>query len=101
MAEPPILWPPGMKSQLIRKHPDAGKDCGQEEKWTPEDEMVGYHHPLNGHEFEQSPGTVDDRGAWHAAVHWVGGLERVGHNLATEQQTQQYFGYTAMSPDAY
>ena len=40
MAETPILWPPGMKSQLIRKHPDAGKDCGQEEKGATEDEMV-------------------------------------------------------------
>ena len=39
-AETPILWPPGMKSQLIRKHPDAGKDCGQEEKGAIEDEMV-------------------------------------------------------------
>ena len=38
MAEAPILWPPGMKSQLIRKHPDAGKDCGQEEKGVTEDE---------------------------------------------------------------
>ena len=43
---------------------------------------------------------VLDREAWGAAVHWVGGLERVGHNLATEPQTQ-YFGQTAMSPDAY
>ena len=51
-AEPLILWPPDMKSWLIWKDPDAGKDWGQEEKDTTEDEMVGCHHQLNGHEFE-------------------------------------------------
>ena len=50
-AEGPILWPPDAKSWLIRKDPDAGKDWGQEEKGTTEDEMVGWHHRLNGHEF--------------------------------------------------
>ena len=51
-AEVSILWPPDAKSQLIRKDPDAGKDWGQEEKGTKEDKMVGWHHWLNGHEFE-------------------------------------------------
>ena len=51
-AETPILWPPDAKSWLIRKDPDAGKDWGQEEKGTTEDKMVGWHHRLNGHEFE-------------------------------------------------
>ena len=51
-AETPILWPPDVKSWLIWKDPDAGKDWGQEEKGTREDEMVGWHHRLNGHEFE-------------------------------------------------
>ena len=50
-AEAPILWPPDAKSRLIGRDPDAGKDSGQEEKWTTEDEMVGWHHWLNGHEF--------------------------------------------------
>ena len=50
-AETPILWPPYAKSWLIRKDPDAGKDWGQEEKGMTEDEMVGWHHWLNGHEF--------------------------------------------------
>ena len=50
-AETPILWPPDVKSQLSGKDPDAGKDGGQEEKGTTEDEMIGWHHPLNGHEF--------------------------------------------------
>ena len=50
-AETPVLWPPDVKSWLIWKDPDAGKDWGQEEKGTAEDEMVGWHHWLNGHEF--------------------------------------------------
>ena len=50
-AETPILWPPDAKSWLIGKDSDAGKDWGQEEKGTTEDEMVGWHHWLNGHEF--------------------------------------------------
>ena len=55
-AEAPILWPPDMKSQFIGKDPDAGKDWGQEENRTTEDEVVGWHPQFNGHEFEQSPG---------------------------------------------
>ena len=51
-AETPILWPPHMKSWLIGKDPDAGRDWGQEEKGTTEDEMAGWHHQLDGHEFE-------------------------------------------------
>ena len=51
-AETPILWPPDAKSKLIWKDPDAGKDWGQEEKGMTKDEMVGWHHRLNGHEFE-------------------------------------------------
>ena len=56
-AEAPILWPPDAKSQLIGKDPDAGKDWRQEEKGTTEDELVGWHHWLNEHEFEQ---TLED-----------------------------------------
>ena len=55
-AETPILWPPDANSWLIGKDPDAGKDWRWEEKGTREDEMVGWHHWLNGHEFEQTPG---------------------------------------------
>ena len=51
-AETPILWPPNAKNWLIGKDPDAGKDWRQEEKGTTEDEMAGWHHRLNGHEFE-------------------------------------------------
>ena len=55
-AEAPILWPPDVDSQLIGKDPDTGKDFRQEEKGATENEMVGWHHCLNGHEFEQSTG---------------------------------------------
>ena len=51
-AETPVLWPPDAKSRLIGKEPDAGKDWGQEEKGTTEDEMAGWSHRLDGHEFE-------------------------------------------------
>ena len=51
-AETPILWAHLVKSLLIGKDPDAGRDWGQEEKGTTEDEMVGWHHRLDGHEFE-------------------------------------------------
>ena len=56
-AEAPILWPPDVKNWLIGKDPDAGKDWMQEEKGTTEVEMVGWHHWLNGHEFEQALGV--------------------------------------------
>ena len=55
-AEAPILWPPDEKSQLIRKDPDAGKDWRQEKKGLTEDELVGGHHQLSVHEFEQALG---------------------------------------------
>ena len=58
-AETPILWPPDVKSWLIWKDLDAGKDWGQEEKGTTEDELVGWHHPLNGHGFGWTPGAGD------------------------------------------
>ena len=51
-AETPIVWPPDAKSWLTGKDPDAGRDWGQEDKGTTEDEMAGWHHRLNGHEFE-------------------------------------------------
>ena len=81
-AETPVLWPPHAKSWLIGKDPDAGRDWGQEEKGTTEDEMAGWHHRLNGREFEWTPGVGDDREAWHAAIHGV--TKRVGHNWVTE-----------------
>ena len=61
-AEAPILWPPDAKSQLTGKDPDAGRDWGQEEKGTTEDEMVGWHLRLNEHVFEKAPGVGDGQG---------------------------------------
>ena len=61
-AETPTLWPSDVKSWLIGKDPDAGKDWGQEEKGTTEDEMVGWHHRLDGREFESTPGVGDGQG---------------------------------------
>ena len=58
-AEAPIFWPPDVKSWLTGKDLDAGKDRGQEEKGVTEDEMAGWHHRLDGHEFEQTPGHTE------------------------------------------
>ena len=84
-AEVPIIWPPNAKSQLIGKDPDAGKEWRQEEQGTTEDQMIGWHHLLNGHELEQTwkqwrmgkPGKLQTVGS-----------QRVGNDLATEQQFQ-------------
>ena len=62
-AEAPILWSPDAKSWLIRKDPDAEKDWRQEEKGVAEDEMVGWHHQVNGREFEQAPGVSEGQGS--------------------------------------
>ena len=70
-AETPILWPPDVKSWRTGKDPDAGKDRGQEEKGTTEDEVVGWHHRLNGHEFEQAPGDSEGLGNLVCCSPWV------------------------------
>ena len=62
-AETPILWPPDVKNWLIGKDLDAGKDWRQGKKGITEDEMVGWHHQLDGHEFEQGPGVADGKGS--------------------------------------
>ena len=62
-AEAPILWPPDVKSWLIGKDHDVEKDWGQEEKGMTEHKMVGWHHQLNGHEFEQTPGDREGQGS--------------------------------------
>ena len=69
-AEAPILWPPDLKNWLIWKDPDAGKDWGQEEKGTTEDEMVGWHHRLDEHEFEQALGVGDGQGSLACCSPW-------------------------------
>ena len=69
-AETPILWPPHTKSWLIGKDSDAGKDWGQEEKGATEDEMVGWHHRLNGHGFWWTLGVGDGQGALACYNSW-------------------------------
>ena len=69
-AETPILWPPHAKSWLIGKDSDAGRDWGQEEKGTTEDDMVGWHHWFDGHEFEQAPGVGDGQGSLACCSPW-------------------------------
>ena len=70
-AETPILRPPDAKSWLTGKDPDAGKDWRQEEKGMTADEMVGWHHRLNGHEFEQAPGDSEGQGSLVCCSPWV------------------------------
>ena len=72
-AETPILLPPDVKNWLVCKDPDAGKDWRQEEKGKKEDKMVGWHHWLNGHKFEQAPGVGDGQGSLVCCSPW-------GHN---------------------
>ena len=69
-AETLILRTPDAKSWLTGKDPDAGRDWGQDEKGTAEDEMVGWHHWLNGHEFEWTPGVGDGQGGLVCCGSW-------------------------------
>ena len=69
-AETLVLWPPHSKSWLIGKDSDAGRDWGQEEKGTTEDEMAGWHHWLNGHESEWTPGVGDGQGGLACCDSW-------------------------------
>ena len=69
-AETPILWPPDVKSWLIWKDPDAGKDWGQAEKRMTEDEMVGWHHWLNGHGLGWTPGVSVGQGGLECCSPW-------------------------------
>ena len=69
-AETPILWPPDVKNWLIEKDPDAGTDWRQEEKGTAEDEMVGWHHWLDGHGFGWAPGVDDGQGGRVCCGSW-------------------------------
>ena len=83
-AEAPILWPLDAKSQLIGKDPDAGKDWRLEEKGMIEDEMVGWHHSVNGHEFAHVLGDGEGQ-----EILQLMGSQRAGHDWVTEQQ--QFF----------
>ena len=69
-VEAPILWLLDAKSRLIGQDLDAGKDWGQEEKGAAEDEIIGWHHWLNGHEFEQNPGDSEGQGSLARCTPW-------------------------------
>ena len=69
-TETPVLWPPDAKNWLLEKVPDAGKDGRQEDKGTMEDEMAGWHHWINGHGFEGTPGVGDGQGGLACYGSW-------------------------------
>ena len=83
-AETPILWPPDVKNWLIWKDPGAGKDWRQEKKGTTEDEMVGWHHQLDGHGFGRTPGVGDGQGGLACCSLW-------GHK---ESDTTEWLNWT-------
>ena len=87
-AETPMLWLPHVKSWLTGKDPDAGRDWGQEEKGTTEDEMTGWHHWLDGHEFEWTPGVSDGQGGLACCDSW-------GHK---ESDTTERLNWTESDP---
>ena len=84
-AETWILWPPDVKSWLVRKAPASGKGWRQEEKGTAEDEMVGWHHWLNEHEFEKVLGDGEGQGSLTFCSPW--GHKDLDNFWATEQQS--------------
>ena len=86
-AETPILWPSHVKSWLIGKDCDAGRDWGWEEKGTTEDEMVGWHHWPDGHEFEWTPGVGDGQGGLASCDSW-------GHK---ESDTTEWLNWTELN----
>ena len=86
-AETPILWPPHAKSWLIERDPVAGRDWGQEEKETTEDEMARWHHQLDGHEFGWTPGVGDRQGGLACCDSW--GLK--------ESDTTEWMNWTELS----
>ena len=69
-TEAPILWPPEVKDWLIGKDSDSGEDLRQEDKGAAEDEMVGWHHQLDGYEFEQVPGASNGQGGLACCSPW-------------------------------
>ena len=95
-AEIPILWPPDAKNWLIGKDPDAGKDWRREEKGTTEDEMVGWRHQLDGHEFDQTPGVGD--GQESLACCQSMGSQRMGHDWTTELTGVVHFSRDLIAP---
>ena len=97
-TETPILWPPDAKNWLTGKDPNAGKDWRQEGKGMTEDEMVGWHHRLNGHESEQTQGDGEGQGSLTYCSPWG---RRFWHDLAIEQpppQAKYHFRHVPVAP---
>ena len=90
-AETPVLWPSHTKSWLIGKDSDAGRDWGQEEKEPTEDEMAGWHHRLDGHEFEWTPGVDDGQGGLACCDLWG----------CKELDTTEQLKWTELKPKLY
>ena len=90
-AEIPILWPPHAKSWLIGKDSDAGRDWGQEEKGTTEDEVAGWHHRLDGHEFEWTPRVGDGQGGPACCDSWD----------SKESDMTEWLNWTERGPDLH
>ena len=94
-AETPTLWPPDARNSLIGKDPDAEKDWRQEEKGTTEDEMVEWHHLLDGHEFEQALGVGDGQGSLVCCSPWGLKESDMTERLNwTEHNTFWWIGYS-------
>ena len=96
-VETPILWPPDVKNWLIGKGPDAGKDWRQEEKGMTEDKMIGWHHRLDGHEFEWAPGIGDGQGSLACCSPWGPGVLQSKESDTTERLSWSP-GYTLCRP---
>ena len=94
-VETPVLWPSDAKNWLIGKDPDAGKDWQQEEKGTTEEEMIGWHHWLDGHEFEQVLGVGDRQGDLACCSPWSHKESDTSEQINwTEQQWESQFNFT-------
>ena len=108
-TETPILWPPDAKNWLIGKNTDAGKDWRQEEKGTTEDKMVGWHHWLNGYEFEQALGVGDGQRSlvccspWGCkeldTTEWLNWTELNWNNIRTVPTIKNYLASIANSAE--
>ena len=99
-AETPILWPPDAKKGLfIGKDPDAGKYWTWEEKGMTEEEMIGWHHQFNGHEFEQALGVGDGQGGLVSAVHGII-KSRTWLSEWTETDVQFFFHHLTVNSTA-
>ena len=95
-VETPIRWPLDAKNWLIGKDPDARKNWRQKEKRVTKDEMVGWHHQLNGHEFEQTLGVGDGQESLACCSPW--GCKRAGHDWATKLNWQAFAASSLAEP---